>query len=636
MEEKKKKIFIPIVILLVSLVVGIFLAVRLLGPKKIKYAGSDNSTFETLVKNTYKDAEKATQIEELYSEGYRVKIRIKGAQEKSFRYYAVVPHRASLAEDLQRWKAEVMGKDAAGNINPPAQTIRKIEYSDPSRGAVLSALISPLLMFALLIIVYFIFMKNASSMNGKAMGFGKTKTNIVKDVKIRFSDVAGAEEEKEEVAEIVEFLKNPKKFTEIGARIPKGVLLVGPPGTGKTLLAKAVAGEANVPFFSMSGSDFVEVFVGVGASRVRDLFERAKKNMPCIIFIDEIDAVGRQRGAGLGGGNDEREQTLNQLLVNMDGFDSDTNIIVIAATNRSDVLDPALMRPGRFDRQVYIGLPDVKGREAIIRLHSRNKAIDGNVDFKKLARLTAGFSGADIENMLNEAAIIVARDNRKAICENDIAEAINKVTAGPAKKSRLVTDNDKKITAYHESGHAVVGKILDKDSNIQEVSIIPRGMAAGYTIVTPNNDDNHVSKTQLMNKIATLLAGRAAEEIFIKDISTGASNDIQRASKVARKMITEWGMSSEVGTVFLGSSEEVFLGRDYQTRTEYSEAMATKVDDEIKKIIDLQYKLALKTLKDNKVVIEKMVEILYERETIYSNEIDDLIAEFGKKEAEAK
>ena len=635
MEEKKRKIFIPIIVLVAAVIIGIILAMNLLGPKKLNYAGSEAGSFETLVKNTYKNESKY-KIDSIYSEGYKVKIKLVGSQSKTYTHYTVVPHRASLTEDLARWKAEAMGKDKYGNVKPVEKDIRQIEFSNPSRSAVLSALISPLLTFALLLILYFIFMKNAGSMGNKAMGFGKTKTNIVKDVKVKFSDVAGAEEEKEEVAEIVEFLKSPKKFTEIGARIPKGVLLVGPPGTGKTLLAKAVAGEANVPFFSMSGSDFVEVFVGVGASRVRDLFDRAKKNMPCIIFIDEIDAVGRQRGAGLGGGNDEREQTLNQLLVNMDGFDSDTNIIVIAATNRSDVLDPALMRPGRFDRQVYIGLPDVKGREAIIRLHSRNKSMDGKVDFKKLARLTAGFSGADIENMLNEAAIIVARDNRKAICENDIAEAINKVTAGPAKKSRLVTDNDKKITAYHESGHAVVGKILDKDSNIQEVSIIPRGMAAGYTIVTPNNDDNHVSRTQLMNKITTLLAGRAAEEIFIHEISTGASNDIQRASKIARKMITEWGMSSEVGTVFLGSSEEVFLGRDYQTKMEYSEAMATKVDDEIKKIIDAQYKLALKTLKDNKVVIEKMVEILYERETIYSNEIDDLIAEFGKKEVEAK
>lgn len=635
MEEKKRKIFIPLAIFVVAIIVGIIFATNLLGPKKINYAGNDGNTFETYVKNTYKNNE-GKKIDTIYSAGYKVKIRFVGDNVRGFSYYTVVSHRASLTEDLARWKAEAMGKDANGNVNPVVKDIRQVEFSNPSRSAVLSALISPLLTFALLLILYLVFMKNAGAMGNKAMGFGKTKTNIVKDVKIRFSDVAGAEEEKEEVAEIVEFLKSPKKFTELGARIPKGVLLIGPPGTGKTLLAKAVAGEANVPFFSMSGSDFVEVFVGVGASRVRDLFDRAKKNMPCIIFIDEIDAVGRQRGAGLGGGNDEREQTLNQLLVNMDGFDSDTNIIVIAATNRSDVLDPALMRPGRFDRQVYIGLPDVKGREAIIRLHSRNKAVDGKVDFKKLARLTAGFSGADIENMLNEAAIIVARNNRKAIGENDIAEAINKVTAGPAKKSRLVTDNDKRITAYHESGHAVVGKILDKDSNIQEVSIIPRGMAAGYTIVTPNNDDNHVSKTQLMNKITTLLAGRAAEEIFIHDISTGASNDIQRASKLARKMITEWGMSTEVGTVFLGSSEEVFLGRDYQTKMEYSETMATKVDEEIKKIIDAQYKLALKTLKDNKTVIEKMVEILYERETIYSNEIDDLIAEFGKKEAEAK
>lgn len=627
MEEKKRRIFIPTIIIAVAVIIGILLAMNLLGPKKINYAGSDKS-FEQLVKNTATNAENKEKIENILIEGYKLKIRLVGSNGRTYTYYTVVPHRTSLTEDINRWAKEV-NSEAPTNGN-----IKAVEYSNPSRGAALTALISPLITFALLIILYIIFMKKSGAMGSKAMGFGKTKTNVVKDVKTRFSDVAGADEEKEEVAEIVEFLKNPKKFTEIGARIPKGVLLVGPPGTGKTLLARAVAGEANVPFFSMSGSDFVEVFVGVGASRVRDLFDQAKKNMPCIIFIDEIDAVGRQRGTGLGGGNDEREQTLNQLLVNMDGFDSNTNIIVIAATNRADVLDPALLRPGRFDRQVYISLPDVKGREAIIRLHARNKAIDGKVDFRKLARLTAGFSGADIENMLNEAAILVARANRRLITENDIAEAINKVTTGPAKKSRLVTENDKKITAYHESGHAVVGKILDKTANIQEVSIIPRGMAAGYTIVTPNNDDNHVSKTQLMNKITTLLAGRAAEEVFIHDISTGASNDIQRSSKIARKMITEWGMSSKLGTIFLGSSEEVFLGRDYQTKTEYSEAMATEIDEEIKKIIDAQYAIALKTIKENKVVIEKMVEILYERETIYSDEIEKLIDEFGKRAEE--
>lgn len=627
MEEKKRRIFIPTIIIAVAVIIGILLAMNLLGPKKINYAGSDKS-FEQLVKNTAANAENKEKIENILIEGYKLKIRLVGSNGRTYTYYTVVPHRTSLTEDINRWAKEV-NSEAPTNGN-----IKAVEYSNPSRGAALTALISPLITFALLIILYIIFMKKSGAMGSKAMGFGKTKTNVVKDVKTRFSDVAGADEEKEEVAEIVEFLKNPKKFTEIGARIPKGVLLVGPPGTGKTLLARAVAGEANVPFFSMSGSDFVEVFVGVGASRVRDLFDQAKKNMPCIIFIDEIDAVGRQRGTGLGGGNDEREQTLNQLLVNMDGFDSNTNIIVIAATNRADVLDPALLRPGRFDRQVYISLPDVKGREEIIRLHARNKAIDGKVDFRKLARLTAGFSGADIENMLNEAAILVARANRRLITENDIAEAINKVTTGPAKKSRLVTENDKKITAYHESGHAVVGKILDKTANIQEVSIIPRGMAAGYTIVTPNNDDNHVSKTQLMNKITTLLAGRAAEEVFIHDISTGASNDIQRASKIARKMITEWGMSSKLGTIFLGSSEEVFLGRDYQTKTEYSEAMATEIDEEIKKIIDAQYAIALKTIKENKVVIEKMVEILYERETIYSDEIEKLIDEFGKRPEE--
>lgn len=405
------------------------------------------------------------------------------------------------------------------------------------------------------------------------------------------------------------------------------MLLVGPPGTGKTLFAKAVAGEANVPFFSISGSDFVEMFVGVGASRVRDLFEQAQKNMPCIIFIDEIDAVGRQRGAGLGGGNDEREQTLNQLLVQMDGFEASSSIIVMAATNRADILDPALMRPGRFDRQIYVNVPDVKGREEIFKVHARNKPLAADINFKSLARLTAGFTGADIENILNESAILAARDDRKIITMKDISEAVNKVMAGPAKKSRLVTESDKRITAYHESGHAIVAKLMKHCDNVHEVSIIPRGMAAGYTITLPENDDNHMTKGKLLDDIAMMLGGRAAEELVIHDVSTGASNDIQRASQLARKMVTEWGMSDSIGNMYLGSSEEVFLGRDYQTHLNYSEEVAAKIDEEVKSIIDAQYQVALNILKENRSVMDAMVKALYEKETIYEDEIDALFGE---------
>ena len=392
------------------------------------------------------------------------------------------------------------------------------------------------------------------------------------------------------------------------------------------MFAKAVAGEANVPFFSISGSDFVEMFVGVGASRVRDLFEQAKKNMPCIIFIDEIDAVGRQRGAGLGGGNDEREQTLNQLLVQMDGFEASSSIIVMAATNRADILDPALMRPGRFDRQIYVNVPDVKGREEIFKVHSRNKPLASDVNFKSLARLTVGFTGADIENVLNESAILAARDNRKLITMKDISEAVNKVEAGPAKKSRLVTETDKRITAYHESGHAIIAKKLGNNT-VHEVTIIPRGQAGGFTISLPANDDAYMTKQKLLDRIAELLGGRAAEEIVIHDISTGASNDIQRASQIARKMVTEWGMSDSIGNMYLGASEEVFLGRDYQQQLNYSEEVAAKIDEEIKTIIDKQYQVALSILRENRDIMDAMVKALYEKETIYEDEIDALFGE---------
>ena len=493
------------------------------------------------------------------------------------------------------------------------------------------SMIFPIVATIVMGILLFIMFRQMAGSNGKAMNFGKNKAKLMTNVKVRFNDVAGAEEEKEELQEVVEFLKNPKKFSELGARIPKGVLLVGPPGTGKTLFAKAVAGEAGVPFFSMSGSDFVEMFVGTGAARVRDLFAEAEKNMPCIVFIDEIDAVGRQRGAGLGGGNDEREQTLNQLLVQMDGFEKNEGIIIMAATNRADVLDPALLRPGRFDRQIYVNIPDVKGREEIFKVHSRNKPLGPDVSFKVLARMTSGFSGADIENLLNEAAILAARANRRVIIMEDILEGINKVIAGPQKKSRTITETDKRITAYHEAGHAIVARVLPGCDEVQEVSIIPRGMAAGYTLTRPVNDDSHVTKNKLNDMVSMMLGGRAAEQIVIHDISTGASNDIERASGIARKMVTEWGMSEKLGNMFLGGSGEVFLGRDYSQHTAYSEAIAGQIDEEVKSIIDENYQRALQILKDNRSILDNMVKVLYEKNTIYTEEVDML---FDGKSAE--
>lgn len=486
-------------------------------------------------------------------------------------------------------------------------------------------IIYPILYIAFgLFLVWMIFKLLNSSGKG-AMSFGKSRAKAYTTSKVKFSDIAGTDEEKEELKEIVEFLKSPKKFTDLGARIPKGVLLVGYPGTGKTLLARAVAGEANVPFISISGSDFVEMFVGVGASRVRDLFEQAKKNKPCIVFIDEIDAVGRQRGAGLGGGNDEREQTLNQLLVEMDGFESNEGIIILAATNRADVLDPALLRPGRFDRQIYVNVPDVKGREGILRIHARNKKLDDDIDFKTLAKITVGFTGADIENMLNEAAILAARAGRPKIIMQDITEGINKVTMGPQKKSRLVTDRDRKITAYHESGHAILAKRLENTDEVQEVSIIPRGMAGGYTMQRPENDNSYRTYNYLMDEIAVCMGGRLAEELIFKDISTGASNDISQATKIAHNMVYNWGMSKNLGFLSLDSSEQVFIGRDYQTKNEFSEKLAAEADDEVRSILDYNYKRAKKLLSENINLLNEMAALLLDKETINKEEVDMLM-----------
>lgn len=507
-----------------------------------------------------------------------------------------------------------------------------ITYDTIPAGVNVWDIIFPILYIAFGLFLIFMIFRMISGSNKGAMSFGKSRARAYTTSKIRFDDVAGTEEEKEELKEIVEFLKNPKKFTALGARIPKGVLLVGRPGTGKTLLAKAVAGEANVPFISISGSDFVEMFVGVGASRVRDLFDQAKKNKPCIVFIDEIDAVGRQRGAGLGGGNDEREQTLNQLLVEMDGFESNEGIIVLAATNRSDVLDPALMRPGRFDRQIYVNVPDVKGREGILRVHAKNKPIDESVDFKTLARITVGFTGADIENMLNEAAILAARENRPKIIMSDITEGINKVTMGPQKKSRLITEKDRKITAYHESGHALLAKLLPNCDEVQEVSIIPRGHAGGYTMTRPENDNSYYSYNFLMDDIAMCMGGRIAEELIFKDITSGASADINQATKIAHAMVYDYGMSKRLGFISLGSDQQVFIGRDYQQKRDFSEKLASEADDEIREILDYNYKRAKKLLQDNLPLLENMAKLLLERETINKDEIDMLMA--GKKAEE--
>ena len=501
----------------------------------------------------------------------------------------------------------------------------QVNFSDPNSGSVWSSVVS-LGGAVLLCIVFYLIMRSMMGGGGKAMSFAKTKARVSTNIKVRFTDVAGAEEEKVELAEVVEFLKQPKKFSDLGARIPRGVLLVGPPGTGKTLFAKAVAGEAGVPFFSVSGSDFVEMYVGVGASRVRDLFDMAKKNQPCIIFIDEIDAVGRQRGAGLGGGNDEREQTLNQILVQMDGFGSNEGVIVMAATNRADILDPALMRPGRFDRQIYVNLPDVKGREQILKVHARNKPIAPDVNFKTVARITAGFSGADLANLLNEAAILAARRNKQFIGNAELYEGVNKVLMGPQKKSRVVTESDKRITAYHEAGHAIIARLCEHCDPVQEVSIIPRGNAAGYTMTRPDNDDAHMSKNKIEDFICMALGGRVAEETVIKDITTGASNDLERVTEMAKRMVTEWGMSDKLGLVTYGSnSQTVFLGKDMETHNAYSDETARTIDEEIRRIITTAHERAVRFLTEKRSILDNMARVLIERETIYTEEVDLLM-----------
>lgn len=518
---------------------------------------------------------------------------------------------------------EVLTTDAGNNL---ANLIQQdgFSYGIKKPGVSFWSILTPLLTVGVLI--FFLILIMQQQPGGKAGGFTRSRAKLSVDDKHRlgFSSVAGAVEEKAELEELVEFLKNPQKFIALGARIPKGVLLIGPPGTGKTLLARAVAGEANVPFFSISGSDFVELYVGVGASRVRDLFEQAKKNRPCIIFIDEIDAVGRQRGAGMGGGHDEREQTLNQLLVEMDGFGVNEGIIMMAATNRPDILDPALLRPGRFDRQVVVDLPDVRGREEILKVHSLKKPLAEEVNLSRIAKVTVGYTGADLENLLNEAAIFAARRNKDKIDNADLEDANIKVLIGTEKKSRVVTKKEKELTAYHEAGHALLTKLLDPRAKVHQVSIIPRGRAGGYTMHMPEDDTLYSSKKEMLNDIIILLGGRVSEEIKLDDVSTGASNDLHRATTLARAMVAQYGMSEALGPVCYDSNEEVFIGRDYGHAKNYSEKIAAMIDDEIERILNTQYQKATQLLKENDTLLVQTANLLLQKETINEEEFESL------------
>ena len=537
-------------------------------------------------------------------------------------------------------KLKDYGKNEEFKVNVPLSetVINKIlSYADnnefevktntnPENSSVVTILVN-VVPFVLLIAATFYLFSKISGGNKNSMDFGKSRAKLSEDGgRVRFTDVAGLTEEKEEVAELIDFLKNPKKFQKLGARIPKGVLLVGPPGTGKTLLAKAVAGEANVPFYYISGSDFVELFVGIGASRVRDMFKQAKQSAPCLIFIDEIDAVGRQRGTGLGGGHDEREQTLNQLLTEMDGFGANEGIIIIAATNRPDVLDPALLRPGRFDRQVTVSLPDQKEREAILKVHAKDKTFDSSVNLENLSKRTPGFSGADLENLLNESALLAVRRNKKAISMDEIDEATDRVLMGPAKTSRKITDKEKKLVSLHEAGHAVIGLKLEDANEVHKITIIPRGMAGGYTMMLPKEEKIAIAtKNELLASITGLLGGRVSEELYFGEISTGASDDFSKATKIARSMVTEYGMS-DLGPVQLEHKEEgVFLGRDYNKTRNFSDAVALEIDEEVRKIVNECYKKATKILKDNKDLVMLLSNTLIEKETITKEEIDELV-----------
>lgn len=542
---------------------------------------------------------------------------------KKYDFICNVSNENAFRSDMAAIVADAKGIDA-DKVTPEDYPFT-YTYNPPPEPSILEYIL-PYLIMLIIIVVFYVVVFRAQGGGNKMMSFGKAhaRTQMDPNNHVTFDDVAGADEEKEELKEVVEFMRAPKRFTEMGARIPKGVLLVGPPGTGKTLLAKAVAGEAKVPFFSISGSDFVEMFVGVGASRVRDLFTTAKKCAPAVVFIDEIDAVGRQRGAGLGGGHDEREQTLNQLLVEMDGFAVNEGIIVIAATNRPDILDPALLRPGRFDRQITVNYPDVKGREAILKVHAKGKPLAREVSLEVLAKRTPGFTGADLENVLNEAAILAARFKKKEIGMTELEEAITRTVVGPEKRSHVITPEDKKITAYHEAGHAVVARVLPNCDPVHEISVIPRGRAAGYTMTMPEDDRDHMSRGKILDEIAMALGGRVAESIFLDDICTGAYSDLQKATELARRMVVEFGMSDEIGPVFLGGQTEVFIAKDWGHQRNFSEEVAARVDKEIRRILEEQYDRARIVLNEHREAMERIVKALIEYEHIDGDDFEKL------------
>lgn len=549
-------------------------------------------------------------VEEMHLINHRVQGVLKGEGGK---FTSFIPPAFDTEAFTENYVFPAIKKGLKATGEPPAGTPWFID------------ILPSVFMILIFVVFWFVFMQQSQGGGSRVMSFGKSKAKLHKEdnkKKVTFKEVAGLEEEKEELKEIVDFLKNPRKYIELGARIPKGILMVGPPGTGKTYLSRAVAGEAGVPFFSISGSDFVEMFVGVGASRVRDLFEQAKKSSPCIVFIDEIDAVGRKRGAGLGGGHDEREQTLNQLLVEMDGFGINEGIIIIAATNRPDILDPALLRPGRFDRQVVVGIPDVKGREAILRVHSINKPLADDVNLRVLARRTPGFTPADLENLLNEAALLSARKNNKRIHMDTLEEAITKVIAGPEKRSRVISEKDKKLTAYHEAGHAVVARLLPNTDPVHQVTIIPRGRAGGFTMMLPKEDKYYMTKTEMEERIVHLLGGRVAEQLILHDISTGAQNDLQRATEISRGMVTKYGMSKNLGPMTYGSGEEVFLGRDFSSKKDYSEEVAAQIDKETRDIIDGGYEKAENLLTENVDKLHEVAKALLDKETLNADEFE--------------
>ena len=607
---RKALAWIPYILIPVLIISGVSLYARQQKKEKLEY-------YQVV---QYFDDKKVTEYDLNMSSG-ALEFKLKG-DNKVYTY--TVPNVSMFQEDIHN------GVIAYNRAHPDAPI--KAQYETGSTGALLLNIVPTLLMLVILgVLLFYMFRKMNNAMNNennRTLSFGKARVKRAKDEsrKTTFDDVAGADEEKEELSEIVDFLKDPSHFNKLGARIPRGVLLVGPPGTGKTLLARAVAGEANVPFFSISGSDFVEMYVGVGASRVRDLFNEAKKNSPSIIFIDEIDAVGRHRGAGMGGGHDEREQTLNQLLVEMDGFGANEGVIIIAATNRPDILDPALLRPGRFDRQVTVGYPDLKGREAILKVHAKGKPLGPDVDLSTIAKTTIGFTGADLENLLNEAALLAARRDKKAITMTEIEEAMIKVVAGTEKKSHKMTDKEKRLTAYHEAGHAVSAYYLEYNDPVHQVSIVPRGQMGGYTMYLPTEDKSYHSKNEMLDNLVSLLGGRVAEALIIGDVSTGASNDIERATDIARKMVTKYGMSEKLGPITFGSgNDEVFLGRDYSHLKNYSEETAAEIDEEINRIITTAYGRTEDILKEHIDRLHAVAGALIEREKISGEEFETIM-----------